>query len=129
MLYNNGLAEDCSSSTASEMDLLQSCTKPSIYSCTRIDFIVFVPAIHENVHGLGNLKSQIDFTNALCAQNWNFIKIIFPFVVAVMIKSSHKFAQSQQLSCQDMCKVVSWFHPYFEHKSNTNFCKIWIKHL
>ena len=33
---------------------------------------------------------------------------------------------SQQLSCRDMCKIVTWFNHYFPCKSNLIYFKIWI---
>ena len=35
MHYVDGLAQDCSDSSAIAMELLQSCTKPSMSSCAR----------------------------------------------------------------------------------------------
>ena len=34
--YIDGLVQDCSSSTANALELLQSCTKPSIFTCSHI---------------------------------------------------------------------------------------------
>ena len=35
--YIDGLVQDCSNSIANALELLQSCTKPSIYSCTGLN--------------------------------------------------------------------------------------------
>ena len=33
---------------------------------------------------------------------------------------------SRQLSCRDMCKIVTWTNNYFSRKCNLDFYKIWI---
>ena len=37
MFYIDGLVQDCSNSSALAMELLQSCTKPSIYTLITLD--------------------------------------------------------------------------------------------
>ena len=37
MFYIDGLVQDCSNSSALAMELLQSCTKPSIYTLIALD--------------------------------------------------------------------------------------------
>ena len=36
---------------------------------------------------------------------------------------------SRQLSCRDMCKIVTWFDHHFPSKSNMNFNEIWVMSL
>ena len=48
--YNNCLVQDCSISSVLAMEILQSCTKPSILSPLRAKGIVMVNAVHLSIH-------------------------------------------------------------------------------
>ena len=48
-VYINGLVYDCSNSSALAMDLLQSCTKPSIYKANIVAVYIFIRRHEKNI--------------------------------------------------------------------------------
>ena len=56
-LIINGLVQDCSNSTANALELLQSCTKPSIY-CTFLLFPFYLPIKMKCTSALGQNRKH-----------------------------------------------------------------------
>ena len=48
----------------------------------------------------------------------------YVLILNLIIQPGHSFAHvttDEQLSCHDMCKIVTWLDQYISNESNTNF--------
>ena len=62
--YIDGVVQDCSSSTANALELLQSCTKPSIFTCSRVHagsrLLMLLPVIAYHLDEYLKLIADVD---------------------------------------------------------------------
>ena len=65
------------------------------------------------------------FTMGLSAHYWKSCENSFALVSILIIQLGHNFVH-EQLSCHDMCKIVTWYDQCYWRKNNINFDKIWI---
>ena len=67
--YIDGLAQDCSNSSALAIELLQTCTKPSIYALTFHHLFVFTCYVYINQ------KSMVSLLSSFIVTRWRYMAI------------------------------------------------------
>ena len=62
----------------------------------------------------------------LWVHNETLVKISVALIVILVSKQLTSFLMPRQLSCRDMCKIVTWFSHQCQIKSKLKFYEIWI---
>ena len=74
--------------------------------------------------GMPSIEPVVYFTNGLWAHKWNLVKTIFAQIVTSITQSVSILHMSQQLSCRDMCKIVTSSDHDCSRNNSTYLCKI-----